>query len=184
MATNKNAAAHHLIRKAASRNSKLTNNYDDQFQELQINFRKQEQTQSKGNITDLFKYPGIRRNTFILTFTWFATGFIYYGLSLNIGDLGGNLVLNFAIAGALEFPAFAVSIYGLKHYGRRTVQAWIMFGAAIGSFAAIPFYLVDFGPYIPIALGMTVKFALSCSWSVIYIYSAEGKMLTCNWSKI
>lgn len=108
-----------------------------------------------------------------MCFAWFATGFVYYGLSLNIGDLGGNLVVNFAIAGLLEFPAFGLSVYALKHFGRRTVQSSIMLGAAIAAFLAIPFYLFTTSRILQITLGMVVKFFLSCSWNVIYIYSAE-----------
>lgn len=135
----------------------------------------EESVNKKANFFDLFKTPNLRKNTIILSYTWLVTGFIYYGLTLNIGDLGGNLLINFAIAGALEFPSFALSLYALKKLGRRPLQFMIMFSAGIGSLIVIPFYFINL-PHITvinITLAMIVKFCISVSYYTIYIYSAE-----------
>ena len=105
--------------------------------------------------------------------TWFTTGYVYYGLSLNLGDLGGSLLLNFFIAGLLEFPSFALSLYALKKLGRRSTQFTIMLATGLGSALAIPFYFTSLGTNVNVALGMLVKFCISISYYTVYIYSAE-----------
>ena len=47
-----------------------------------------------------------------------ANGFIYYGLSLNTSDLGGNPYINFLIAAAVEIPAYIFQIWSLGKFGR------------------------------------------------------------------
>ncbi|KAI1280346.1 Solute carrier family 22 member 3 [Halotydeus destructor] len=173
MATDKPDKAAHIITKAMRVNGKSMVGIEDKLRQLQSNFKKTDEPVVEANLKDLFLWPALRKNTLILMFTWFTTGFVYYGLSLNIGDLGGSLLVNFAIAGILEFPAFGLSVYALEHYGRRNVQALIMFGAALGSIAAIPLYAFDVAHVVRLTLGMFVKFCLACSWNVIYVYSAE-----------
>lgn len=144
-----------------------------------------EESQKRMNFFDLWKTPNLRKNTIILCFTWFTTGYVYYGLSLNLGDLGGDLLTNFAIAGLLEVPAFGLSIFIMQKFGRRSVQAAIMFGSGIGSLLAIPFYLLNSNASVKdldmdniiqlvnITLGMLIKFLISISYYTVYIYSAE-----------
>ncbi len=44
---------------------------------------------------------------------------VYYGLSLNTSNLGGNDYLNFLVAGAVEMPAYALSHICILYIGRR-----------------------------------------------------------------
>ena len=69
----------------------------------------------------------------------FVNAFVYYGLSLNTNNLGGNPFINFLLAGAVEFPAYAISIYALKKYGRRMSLVCAMLGGGFGCLATIPF---------------------------------------------
>ena len=93
---------------------------------------------------------------------------------MNIGEFGGNLLINFAISGLLEFPSFALSLYALQRLGRRSLMITIMLGAGLGSFIAIPLYFVPFGgEAIHIVFAMVIKFFISISYYIIYIYSAE-----------
>ena len=73
----------------------------------------------------------------------------------------------------------------MQKYGRRPVQAAIMFGSGVGSLLAIPFYLLNSTASIRqldpsntiqlvnITLGMLIKFFISLSYYTVYIYSAE-----------
>jgi OCT family organic cation transporter-like MFS transporter 4/5 len=53
--------------------------------------------------------------------------------------LGGNPFINFLLAGAVEFPAYAISIYLLKKFGRRLPLTSAMFGGGIACLLTIPF---------------------------------------------
>lgn len=44
----------------------------------------------------------------------FVNSGVYYGLSLNTSNLGGNDYLNFLISGAVEIPAYAFLLFSLN----------------------------------------------------------------------
>ena len=52
---------------------------------------------------------------------------VYYGLSLNSSNLGGNDYINFFISGAVEFPAYLFCQLTLHYIGRR----WSLAGTMI-----------------------------------------------------
>ncbi|CAG2117590.1 unnamed protein product, partial [Medioppia subpectinata] len=102
----------------------------------------------------------------------FVNAFIYYGLSLNTNNLGGNPFINFLLAGAVEFPAYALCIYLLKRYGRRWPLSAAMFGAGLGCLATIPF-MTSTLVWPRVTFAMFGKFCVTCSFGIIYVYSAE-----------
>ena len=75
----------------------------------------------------------------MLCFDRFVNAFIYYGLSLNTNNLGGNPFINFLLAGAVEFPAYALCIYLLKKFGRRLPLCVAMLGGGLACLLTIPF---------------------------------------------
>ena len=44
----------------------------------------------KANLLTLFRTPNMAKKTLILYFNWFANSFVYYGLTLNSGNLVRN----------------------------------------------------------------------------------------------
>ena len=79
---------------------------------------------------------------FFLTDHRLTVAFVYYGISLNIGDLGGNPYINFCISGGVELPANLLAIWlpQQKHVGRIWAFAGSYFSCAVVLFsiAAIP----------------------------------------------
>lgn len=68
--------------------------------ELPINIDKQllpcesdSETESV-NVMDLFKTRQMRKKTFLLFIIWFSVYLVYYGLVLNLGNIGGDLYIN------------------------------------------------------------------------------------------
>ena len=51
---------------------------------------------------------------------------LYHGLSLNVGNLGGNLYLNFAFSAMVEAVAYTVSIPGIVCMGRKKFHCTCM----------------------------------------------------------
>ncbi len=51
--------------------------------------------------------PAPRTSASPLPFGRFANSFVYYGLSLNSSDLGGDPYINFLLTALVEFPAYA-----------------------------------------------------------------------------
>lgn len=47
-----------------------------------------------GSVMDLFKTHQLRKNTFLLFVIWFSVYLVYYGLVLNVGNIGGDIYIN------------------------------------------------------------------------------------------
>lgn len=54
---------------------------------------------TKSGIADLFRTPTLRRISLILYVVWFSTYLVYYGLVLNLSNLGGDVYFNSVISG-------------------------------------------------------------------------------------
>jgi len=65
---------------------------------------------------------------------------IYYALAFNTGSLHGNVYLNTFLSGALEVPAYVVSILMVNRrpMGRRWTGCLGLMGSGIASFLCIP----------------------------------------------
>ena len=70
----------------------------------------------------------------------FAGGFVYYGLSLNTSNLGGNPYLNFMLNGAVEIPGYICCGIVCKYLGRVLPLAvsFFMTGAVLLATIAVP----------------------------------------------
>lgn len=86
----------------------------------------EEMNEKKGNLLDLFKTKHLFVKTIILYFNWFANSFVYYGLTLNSGNLGGSYQLNFFLNGLFEFPAYTLSLYIILKCGRKMPYVGLM----------------------------------------------------------
>lgn len=66
----------------------------------------------------------------------FVNAFVYYGISFNTNELAGDPFVNFALSGAVEFPAYFLSIFALKYWGRRMPLAVTMITAGMSCLLA------------------------------------------------
>eukprot|EP00105_Crassostrea_gigas_P042357 XP_019926505.1 PREDICTED: organic cation transporter protein-like [Crassostrea gigas] len=104
----------------------------------------------------------------------FVISSIYYGLTLNIGKLGGNLYINFTVAAVMEFLGNLLCLL-MDKTGRKAMHLSLIFltGAACLS-SAIP---VLFGNkshnWIMVALSMVGKFGISGVYGEVFIYTGE-----------
>ena len=64
---------------------------------------------------------------------------VYYGLSLNTGDLVGSVFLNTFISGFVEVPANIICIFTMAYIGRKPTLAWAYIVAGVSAFLCIPF---------------------------------------------
>lgn len=156
-------------------NGHKPNNLDSKLKKLLLRFTYDEEKQAemkKISLWDLWKDPSMRKKTACLYFTWFVNTFVYYGLSLNTNNLGGNPFLNFLVAGAVEFPAYALTMFLLRRFGRRKPLAAVLLGGGIGCLMTLFFPGDDFVT-VRVVCAMVGKFCITCSFGMIYVYSAE-----------
>nr|XP_033797332.1 solute carrier family 22 member 15-like isoform X1 [Geotrypetes seraphini] len=126
-------------------------------------------------ILDLVKHPILRWRTVILMYIWYVCSFVYYGLTLNAGELKGNLYLNVALYGLVEVPAFPLCLFFIEKSWsgrRRAIVAFL----TVAGFACIFILLIPerSGVFLnPTALAMCGKLSVSAAFNIVYIYTSE-----------
>ncbi|XP_034561799.1 LOW QUALITY PROTEIN: solute carrier family 22 member 13-like [Notolabrus celidotus] len=130
-----------------------------------------EDTAKKGTMLDIFRLSYLRKRALIMSYVWFGTSLMYYGLSLNVGNFGLDIYLTQFIFGLVELPARLGSLPLIQHFGRKKSQAAVLFagGAACLVILAIPEDL----PVVVTVIAVLGKFAATASFSVVYVYTAE-----------
>lgn len=162
-----------ILKKAASKNGKSTANIGAEIKTFHKVAEKEQEMNKVEHYTilDLLKYTNMRKKTLNVYFNWCVNAFVYYALSLNTSDLGGNIFLNFFIAGAVEFPAYVLSIFVLKRVGRKLPMIINMIIGGLACILIIP--IPDHLLWLKITLAMLGKFCITASFAIIYVFSAE-----------
>lgn len=113
--------------------------------------------------------------TLIILYNWMVVSMTYYGLTLNSGNLSGDVYLNFFFSGMVEFPAYIISIIFLDRLGRRTLHCIMMLTGGLACLSTI--FTVLYGgedlQTLTTVLALVGKLGSSAGFALIYIYSAE-----------
>src|SRR5581483_5754152 len=64
--------------------------------------QQEEEQQRHKTILDLFRTPKLRKYSISLCFIYPAITLVYYGISYNIGNFGGNFLVSFTLGGNKE----------------------------------------------------------------------------------
>ncbi|GFR33857.1 organic cation transporter protein [Trichonephila clavata] len=97
--------------------------------------------------------------------------FAYYGLQINVPNLGGNPFVNFFILSAVEVPGLICSWYFMEKHGRRwsSVSFLILTGSSCLLVAIVPEGI----PYVAIVCSLIGKFGASAAFMAVYQQSSE-----------
>ncbi|XP_078577086.1 organic cation transporter protein-like [Branchiostoma floridae x Branchiostoma japonicum] len=120
---------------------------------------------------DLFRTPNLRKWTLNIFYNWIVNTLVYYGISLNLSALSGNIYLNFAISGLVEIPANLIAILLLNKFGRRWPLCLMLLAGGVACITA--FFIPKHLGWMTTTLAMIGKFWITASFGVIYIFSAE-----------
>nr|XP_057916244.1 solute carrier family 22 member 13b isoform X1 [Doryrhamphus excisus] len=123
------------------------------------------------SMLDIFRISYLRKRALIMSYVWFGTSVMYYGLSLNVGHFGVNIYLTQFIFGLVEIPARLGSLPLIQRFGRRPCEAiLLMFGGATClAIIAVP---KEF-PVVVTVIAVLGKFAATGCFSIVYVYTAE-----------
>ncbi|XP_068545233.1 solute carrier family 22 member 15-like isoform X3 [Anas acuta] len=131
--------------------------------------------ESPPGILNLVKHPVLRWRTIILMYIWYVCSLVYYGLTLNAGELGGNLYLNVALYGLVEVPAFPLCMFFIEKpwSGRRkTMMCFLIFAGFACMFTM--FLPKNSGLLLsPTLLALCGKMMVSAAFNIVYIYTSE-----------
>ncbi|RWS19505.1 organic cation transporter protein-like protein, partial [Leptotrombidium deliense] len=130
------------------------------------------QTKETSSFIELWKRAQIRKYTIIFYCTWFVNAFVYYGIALNIADFVGDLFVNFAIAGLVEFPAYIILMIAFKYIGRKKLTSTAMFGCGLSLLLSVAFNYTKITSATTV-LTMCGKFFTTSSFAILYVFSAE-----------
>lgn len=110
----------------------------------------------------------------IVTANWAVAAFIYYGLTMNVGSLGGNLYENFSLLVLVELLGYSV-IYFLNKTGRKPVHLVAIFGCGAASIGSILLILFAENSlyWLHILLSLLSRFGISVLFAVLYVYTGE-----------
>ncbi|XP_041369553.1 organic cation transporter protein-like [Gigantopelta aegis] len=126
-------------------------------------------------ITAMFTSPVLLLRCVIIFFNWMALNAIYYGISLNVGNLSGNVYLNFVISSLVELSAYVTLIFIMDKTGRRKLYVASMVTGGIACLTTV-FPLV-YGTaahtWVTVTLSMIGRFGSSAAFAIIYVFSAE-----------
>ncbi|XP_044032537.1 solute carrier family 22 member 13b isoform X2 [Siniperca chuatsi] len=130
-----------------------------------------EGTSKRGNMLDIFRISYLRKRAIIMSYIWFGTSLMYYGLSLNVDNFGLDIYLTQFIFGVVEIPARLGSLPLIQHFGRKICQAGVLLfgGCACLGILVIPKDL----PVVVTVIAVLGKVAATASFSIVYVYTAE-----------
>lgn len=133
----------------------------------------QEEQGSYGAL-DLFKTPNLRKKTLNVCLNWFANSIVYYGLSLNAGNLVGNPFLMLFLSGLVELPSYLLMCFLMDRTGRRClVSTFMLIGGVCCIIASSIPTGTDTAATIIVTIVLFGKACIAGSFAVIYNYTAE-----------
>ncbi|XP_046582115.1 organic cation transporter protein-like [Haliotis rubra] len=123
----------------------------------------------------IFSSPVLLLRSAIVFFNWFAINIVYYGLSLNVGNLSGDIYLNFFISSLMELLGIILCHVLMNKVGRKTVlcSSMVLGGLTCISSLFPLIYGNSSTGWILIAITMAGKLGATTAFTVIYIFSAE-----------
>uniref|UniRef100_F6WIM7 Major facilitator superfamily (MFS) profile domain-containing protein n=1 Tax=Ciona intestinalis TaxID=7719 RepID=F6WIM7_CIOIN len=131
----------------------------------------QEKAVQKFTYLDMLKHSSIRKRSLVMFYIWFMVSMVYYCISLNTSNLGGNKFINCFVAAAVEIPSYVLSCFSLELVGRRCVLSLFLCISAI-TLGISPF-LKAVSETLMIAGAMTSKFFISACFNISYLFCGE-----------
>ncbi|XP_075403654.1 solute carrier family 22 member 12 [Tenrec ecaudatus] len=127
--------------------------------------------QARVNVSALLLTPGLRQRTCLSTLCWFAFGFTFYGLAMDLQALGSNIFLLQVLIGVVDIPAKIGTLLLLNHLGRRPSQAGslVLAGLCILANTLVPY---EMGA-LRSALAVLGLGAVGAAFTCISVYSGE-----------
>jgi hypothetical protein len=101
-------------------------------------------------------------------FIFFVNSAVYYGLSLNVGSLGGSIYLNNIYSALVEMVSYAFAQVSVEKVGRKHTLMFLLIVAGAGCFVS---GFTAGGAQTAVAL--VGRFGIAASFNMIFLYTTE-----------
>ncbi|ESQ47814.1 hypothetical protein EUTSA_v10022015mg [Eutrema salsugineum] len=127
----------------------------------------------EGSLKDVLQSPLTRIRLLLAIAISFMVAIVYYGLSLNVGNLKTNLYLNVFLNAVTEMPAFGITAVLLDRYGRKPLTIGTQWFSCV--FCVVGFVVGGVGPWkvVRMVSGVLGIFGMAGTYNLLFIYIAE-----------
>ncbi|CAK8681467.1 unnamed protein product [Clavelina lepadiformis] len=126
---------------------------------------------------ELFKHKYSLLVTLNLIYAWFANSIVYFGVTLNTGNLEGDFFINNTINAALGAASYFFCLPFLNKIGRRYVHAFMIFlaGCALIASVVVNYFAGNDQTLktLGVAFAFVAKFGVTGSYAVLYGLTSE-----------
>ncbi|MCO5577845.1 hypothetical protein L7F22_031680 [Adiantum nelumboides] len=123
----------------------------------------------KSGTVDIFKNPFTRKRMVIMLFIWLTCGLSYFGINLNVPNLGGNTSVGLILNAVGEMPAYLIVAVMMQRYGRRPVLVCSLLLSGVGCLAGA----LAGGSLGRMLCEVVAIFGVAAAYNLVFIYTAE-----------
>lgn len=125
----------------------------------------------KSSPLDLFRTRALALSTCVQFGAWVIVGLVYYGLTLEAQDLGGDFYLDYILLSVVDIPGIIVGMLIAHYWGRKraVLPSMALGSSACAAIAFVPRNL----KLVRVTLGLMGKFLVSLSFYSMYTWSVE-----------
>ncbi|XP_018372686.1 PREDICTED: organic cation transporter protein-like isoform X2 [Trachymyrmex cornetzi] len=125
----------------------------------------------KASFFDLLRTPNMRIKSLSIFFNWIVCGMGLFGISQYIGQVGGDIFINFAVSGAIQIPGNFVAWWAMNTLGRRIT---LICSNSISGVACLFLIIVSNNTeWLRLLLTCIGIVGMSVSFTTVYLFSGE-----------
>ncbi|XP_011633595.1 organic cation transporter protein-like [Pogonomyrmex barbatus] len=125
----------------------------------------------KASFFNLSRTPNMRVKSLSIFFNWIVCGMGLFGISQYIGQVGGDIFINFAVSGAIQIPGNFVAWWAMNRLGRRIT---LICSNSISGIACLFLIIVSNNmAWLRLLLACLGIVGMSVSFTTVYLFSGE-----------
>ncbi|CAG2162928.1 unnamed protein product [Oppiella nova] len=172
LSTGRIGRAEHILRKALKTNGLSDENLGDQLKGLSEylqNVQSSDKSKQNHTVLDLVKTSNLRKISMIMWYTHAVVALLYYGISLNMSDFGGNFYITFLLSGLVELPSQLLTVVFFRLFGRRLLFSTFLTITSVSCLAIIG----SRAEWLTVLLALIGKFGVNSAWNVMAVVGPE-----------